>query len=72
MADEPYRVVRTVQVKQHVEVSDVVRKPVALDATRGLAEAAPVGRDDEPVSCQRVDKELERRTSIVPAVQQDQ
>ncbi|MNS74369.1 hypothetical protein D3C72_1078440 [compost metagenome] len=66
-----------VMVEQRLEVGHVVREPVrrgARIARRqvGLAKPAPVHGNHVPVALQRIDKELERRGHVHPAVQHEQ
>ena len=60
-------------VEQPVEVGQVVGHPVVVDAAAiGLAEAAPVGGDDEALLAHRIHHELPGGAHVHPAVQQHQ
>ncbi|MDT4840513.1 hypothetical protein FQZ97_743390 [compost metagenome] len=64
-----------VVIEQGVEVGQVVGEPVAVDCRSfepGVAEAAPVGRDDPALGLQRVHHKLPRSRHIHPAMYQHQ
>src|SRR5512135_2208274 len=58
--------------EQRVEIRQVVGKPIrAADPSR-QAEAAPVGRDDAPITLERIHQKLKAGRDIHPAVEQEQ
>jgi len=73
VAEQVDGLARRVMVEQHLEVGQVIGKPVGIRLDPfGQAEAAPVVRDDVPIALQAIDDELERGADIHPAMHHEQ